>query len=127
MTTDIDEETTEQIVRIGGTAMLLTSVLTAATVAIGRNQVAQRAEKDGVKDFKKMAEGSQLAMRALRRATMYNVIGFGGLITAGCYFGDIRSFQDFRLVAKSIRGVQISKEGAKPTTWEDIFPDEKKD
>ena len=27
-------------------------------------------------------------------------------------------------VFSSVRGVQISKEGAKPTTWEDIFPEE---
>lgn len=115
----------EKIVQIGGSALLGTSVLTGLFVAIGKSQVAQRAAKKGEDniDFKKMNEASQWAMRALRRATMYNFIFFGGAISAFCYSFNVRSFADFKKTIKSIKGVQISKEGAKPTTWEDIFPE----
>lgn len=95
------EDMNQKIVRIGGTALLLTSVITSATVAIGKNQIAQRAAKKGeAVDVAAMNEGSQMAMRALKRATMYNIIGFGGVIGLGCLYFNIRSFQDFRSVIK---------------------------
>lgn len=125
---DESEDFNEKIVKIGGSALLGTSVLTGLFVAIGKSQVAQRAAKKGEDnlDFKKMNEASQWAMRALRRATMYNFIVFGGAISAFCYSYNIRSFADFKKTVRSIKGVQISKEDAKPTTWEDIFPEKDK-
>lgn len=125
---DESEDFSEKIVKIGGSALLATSVLVSASVAIGRNQIAQRGAKNGENlEYAKMVEGSQWAMRALRRATMYNIIFFGGISAAFCYSNDIRSFSDFRRTIRSIKGVQISKPEANPTTWEDIFPEEKKD
>lgn len=120
-----EEDMNEKVLRIGGSAMLITSVMVSASIALGRNQIAQRSGKGKeALDFQKMNEASQMATRALRRATMYNIIGFGGLITFGCWYHNIRSFQDFRTTVQSIKGVQISKEGAVPTKWEDIFPED---
>lgn len=119
------EDFNEKIVQIGGSALLGTSVLTGVIVSLGKSQVAQRAAKKGEDniDLKKMNEASKWAMRALRRATMYNFIFFGGAISTFCYYYNVRSFADFKQTIRSIKGVQISKEGAKPTTWDDIFPE----
>ncbi|CAG5095377.1 Oidioi.mRNA.OKI2018_I69.XSR.g14160.t1.cds [Oikopleura dioica] len=123
---DESEDFNEKIVKIGGSALLGTSVLTGLFVAIGKSQIAQRAAKKGEDnlDFAKMNEASKWAMKALRRATMYNIIVFGGAISAFCYSYDVRSFADFKKTVQGIKGVQISKEGAKPTTWNDIFPED---
>ena len=49
------------VVKIGGTAMLGTTLVCAATVAIGKNQIAQRAAKKGEKiDMAEMNEGNKL-------------------------------------------------------------------
>ena len=49
------------VVKIGGTAMLGTTLVCAATVAIGKNQIAQRAAKKGEKiDIAEMNEGNKL-------------------------------------------------------------------
>ena len=57
------EETTgisnEQLVNLGGTALLGTSVLVGLSMAIGRNQIAQRADKDGKRSAKLQAEGNK--------------------------------------------------------------------
>merc|ERR1711924_453308 len=101
-----------------------TTLVCAATVAIGKNQIAQRAAKKGEKiDVAEMNEGSKLAMRALKRATFYN-IGFGSAIAGFCWWNQITCLQDLRRTVQSIKGVQISQEGSKPTKWEDIFPEE---
>ena len=68
--------------------------------------------------------GSKLAMRALKRATFYNILGFGSAIAGFCWWNQITCLQDLRRTVQSIKGVQISQEGSKPTKWEDIFPEE---
>lgn len=63
-------------------------------------------------------------MRALKRATMYNILGFGTAIVGFCWWNQITCLQDLRRTVQNIKGVQISQEGSKPTKWEDIFPEE---
>ena len=58
---DESEDFNEKIVKIGGSALLGTSVLTGLFVAIGKSQIAQRAAKKGEDnlDFAKMNEGME--------------------------------------------------------------------
>lgn len=55
------------VVKIGGTAMLGTTLVCAATVAIGKNQIAQRAAKKGEKiDVAEMNEGKHTVLLGKR-------------------------------------------------------------
>jgi hypothetical protein len=53
-----EEDMNEKVLRIGGSAMLITSVMVSASIALGRNQIAQRSGKGKeALDFQKMNEG----------------------------------------------------------------------
>merc|ERR1712168_132908 len=126
--TEMDEidDDVNKLVKIGGTALLGSSLFAAATVAVGRSQMAKKmygSKKDNI-DARLAHEASNLAMRTFGRATAYVFGAFGTLVGGACYNWNVYSIRDLRRQVKSIRGVQVSKEGAEPTTWEDIFPDE---
>ena len=64
----------------------------------GRSQIAKRAARDGEPhDPKLMNEGSNLALRALGRATLYTFGFFGASIGFLCYKFDIKNLRDLRL------------------------------
>merc|ERR1712183_185502 len=131
--TDEDEREAlnQKIINIGGTALLGTSFITAGTVGIGRAAVAKRAAKGEFgKDVnpKMMNEGSELAMKAFGRATMYTFGIFGASIGSWCWYNNVWSLKDLRTHLKSYHSCHISPGDSKPTTWEDIIgeTDEKK-
>merc|ERR1711953_1295309 len=124
MDDDKRDDLNQKIINIGGTALLGTSFVTAGTVAIGRAAVAKRAARGEFgKDVnpKMMNEGSELAMRAFTRATIYTCGTFGSIIGSWCWYNNVWSIKDLRSHLKSYHFVHISPENSKPTTWEDII------
>lgn len=99
MDDDKRDDLNQKIINIGGTALLGTSFVTAGTVAIGRAAVAKRAAKGEFgKDVnpKMMNEGSELAMKAFTRATIYTCGTFGSIIGTWCWYNNVWSIKDLR-------------------------------
>ena len=65
---------------------------------LGRSQMAKRAAREGeAYDPKLMNEGSNLALRALGRATAYTFGTFGTVIGISCYSFNISNLNDLRI------------------------------
>ena len=112
MDDDKRDDLNQKIINIGGTALLATSFVTAGTVAIGRAAIAKRAAKGEFgKDVnpKMMNEGSELAMKAFTRATVYTCGTFGSIIGTWCWYNNVWSIKDLRSHLKRFHAFLIPK------------------
>ena len=112
MDDDKRDDLNQKIINIGGTALLATSFVTAGTVAIGRAAIAKRAAKGEFgKDVnpKMMNEGSELAMKAFTRATVYTCGTFGSIIGTWCWYNNVWSIKDLRSHLKRFYAFLIPK------------------